>query len=81
MNRFTPLLITPIIQDGFTLGLHWIYDTDKIAVLYNQQEPLFEVQANSFHKGKQKGDLTHYGDQALWFRHLGEDATSAGRYV
>lgn len=70
MNHYTPLLISPLIQDAFTLGLHWIYDTDEVARLFNQQEPFFEVMPNSYHKGKVKGDFTHYGDQALWLTSL-----------
>ena len=53
------------LGDAFSLGAHWIYNLDEITSnfgIYNQvSEPL----PNTFHKGKHKGDFTHYGDQAF----------------
>ncbi len=53
------------LGDTFSLGAHWIYDLDEITSnfgIYNQvSEPL----PGTFHKGKHKGDFTHYGDQSF----------------
>ena len=53
------------LGDAFSLGAHWIYDLDEITSnfgIYNQvSEPL----PGTFHKGKHKGDFTHYGDQSF----------------
>ncbi len=67
MSNLEKAVIGSILQDKYVLGLHWIYDTDKVLALFNENESAFEVQKDSFHNNKKKGDLTHYGDLTLWF--------------
>ncbi len=67
MENLEKAVIGSILQDMYALGLHWIYDTDKVQSLFKERESAFDVQEDSFHKTKQKGDLTHYGDLTVWF--------------
>ncbi len=50
--------------DALALGPHWVYNANvidkKFGVVDRFLDPL-----TSYHKGKQAGDLTHYGDQML----------------
>lgn len=54
-----------LIADAYALGSHWIYDEKQLASLpidWNDLNPPHAI----WHKGKRKGDFTHYGDQTLW---------------
>ncbi len=51
--------------DALTLGAHWIYNPAKIERLFGRVTDYVDVPADSYHKGKRKGDFTHYGDQAI----------------
>jgi ADP-ribosylglycohydrolase len=50
--------------DALSLGVHWVYNTNvidkKVGRIEQYHNPL-----TSYHKGKQAGDFTHYGDQML----------------
>lgn len=48
------------------LGPHWIYDQSKIRDQWSEQNP-FVAPLEKYHKNKDKGDFTHYGDQVLMF--------------
>jgi ADP-ribosylglycohydrolase len=67
MENLEKAVIGSLLQDNYALGLHWIYDTSKVESLFNEYDSAFDVQKDSFHKTKQKGDLTHYGDLTVWF--------------
>jgi len=51
--------------DSLCLGAHWIYDIEKIQSLYPTDPVPLDAPNSPYHKDKQKGDLTHYGDQSL----------------
>lgn len=53
------------IADAYALGAHWIYDEKKLKSLDINWQELNAPQA-MWHKGKVKGDFTHYGDQGKW---------------
>lgn len=53
------------LADSLALGAHWIYDQQKIARTFGRVEDLVEPLPGSQHAGKQAGQFTHYGDQAL----------------
>lgn len=67
MNNLIKAVQGSILQDKYVLGLHWIYDTDKITKRFNEDAVAYDVLEDSFHKGKVKGDLTHYGDILMHF--------------
>ncbi len=56
---------TALIADSYALGAHWIYDGKELAALKIDWSELNAPQAH-WHKGKKKGDFTHYGDHANW---------------
>jgi len=51
--------------DCLSLGPHWIYDQPRIAREFPGFDAPAAPLADTYHKGKGKGDLTHYGDQML----------------
>lgn len=59
------MVLASFAADSLALGAHWIYDTAEIERRFDRVEELLAPGADSFHKGKQRGALTHYGDQAL----------------
>jgi ADP-ribosylglycohydrolase len=67
MNNLKKAVEGAILQDKYVLGLHWIYDTKKVAARFNEDAVAFDVVEDSFHKTKHKGDLTHYGDILMHF--------------
>ena len=54
-----------LTADALALGAHWIYDTAQIDAQIGRVDRLMAPPANSFHKTKQKGEFTHYGDQIM----------------
>ena len=52
------------VADALSLGPHWVYNTNvidkKFGIVDRYLDPM-----TSYHKGKQAGDMTHYGDQML----------------
>lgn len=67
MNNLEKAVLGALIQDKYTLGLHWIYDTDKVKERFKDNVDVFDVEKDSFHKTKSKGDFTHYGDILVHF--------------
>jgi ADP-ribosylglycohydrolase len=49
--------------DALALGVHWVYDADRIKERYGRLDHLTAPEIAPFHKNRQKGDFTHYGDQ------------------
>lgn len=58
-------VLASFAADCLALGPHWIYDTDKIEASFGRIDSPAAPGSNSFHKTKEKGDFTHYGDQTL----------------
>ncbi|MBT5934241.1 ADP-ribosylglycohydrolase family protein [Sulfurimonas sp.] len=53
------------VCDTYSLGAHWVYDDKELAKLDINWETLNTPQS-LWHKGKELGDFTHYGDQTLF---------------
>ena len=53
------------LVDSYSLGAHWIYDEDQLEKLTLDWKSLNAPEV-MWHKGKKKGDFTHYGDHTLW---------------
>lgn len=53
------------VADAYCLGSHWVYDEAQLKTLPIDWEGLNTPQA-MWHKGKCKGDCTHYGDHGKW---------------
>ena len=53
------------VADAYCLGSHWVYDEAQLTTLPIDWGTLNAPQA-MWHKGKNKGDFTHYGDHGKW---------------
>ncbi len=54
-----------LAADSLALGVHWIYDAEKIKSDHGVVDQLMAPGPDSYHPTKKKGDFTHYGDQTL----------------
>ncbi len=64
-QRVTDAIRAAFIADAYCLGAHWIYDGKELSALDMDWGELNAPQAH-WHKGKVKGDFTHYGDHGRW---------------
>ncbi|MDF1876112.1 ADP-ribosylglycohydrolase family protein, partial [Sulfurimonas sp. SAG-AH-194-I05] len=64
-NKLQGMLYGAFYGDAYSLGGHWVYDTQEIKNaslnLDTCNDPL-----STYHPTKKKGDFTHYGDQMFW---------------
>lgn len=58
-------ILASLVADAYNLGSHWIYDEGQLKSLPIDWETLNPPQA-MWHKRKEKGDFTHYGDQTFF---------------
>lgn len=63
-DRKRALVVASFVADSLALGAHWIYDTARIRKEFGRVEHLLKPLPNSYHSSKDKGEFTHYGDQA-----------------
>jgi len=59
------LILASLAADSLALGPHWVYDTAVIDAQFGRIATLQQPLPDSYHKTKNRGDFTHYGDQAL----------------
>lgn len=64
-NTINHAIEAAFVADSYCLGSHWVYDEEQLKALPLNWEELNEPQA-MWHKGKCKGDFTHYGDHGKW---------------
>ena len=64
-SKATAMVLASFAADSLALGAHWIYDTDEIDRQIGRVDRLLKPLPNSYHPTKEKGQFTHYGDQAL----------------
>lgn len=60
------ILLGAFAADSLALGAHWEYDQNRISENLGDVRELLAPTLNEYHPGKRAGDLSHYGDQALW---------------
>ena len=58
-------VLVSLAADALSLGAHWFYDTAEIDRRFGRVKELLAPPPDSFHAGKERGEFTHYGDQAL----------------
>ena len=61
----TAMMLAMFAADSLALGVHWIYDTDRIDRQFGRVDRFLKPSGDSYHKTKDVGEFTHYGDQAL----------------
>lgn len=64
-DKANAMVLASFAADALALGAHWIYNTDEIKESFGVVDTLAAPSPGSYHKQKNKGDFTHYGDQAL----------------
>lgn len=58
-------VMASFVADALSLGVHWVYDTSEIDNAYGRIETIIKPELVPYHKPKQKGSFTHYGDQMM----------------
>lgn len=53
------------VADALCMGPHWVYDIDALRETYVPITGYTEPTVMDYHAGRQPGELTHLGDQAL----------------
>lgn len=64
-KRIHQAILGSLVADAYALGSHWVYDEHQLASLPIDWNAINPPQA-LWHKGKTKGDYTHYGDHTVW---------------
>ena len=64
-DKTRAMVMASFAADSLALGAHWIYDPQKIEAVFGRVESLAKPYAQSFHKNRERGQFTHYGDQML----------------
>jgi len=64
-NTINHAIQAAFVADAYCLGSHWVYDEPQLKSLDIDWNELNAPQA-MWHKGKNKGDFTHYGDHGKW---------------
>jgi len=64
------MVLAAFAADSLSLGAHWIYDADRIVERFGRVEHLFKPLKDGYHPTKDRGELTHYGDQTLRLLHV-----------
>ena len=59
------MVLASFAVDSLALGVHWIYDAEKIKQDFGRVDALRKPLPNSYHPTKEKGEFTHYGDQTF----------------
>lgn len=53
------------VGDSLSLGAHWVYRAEIIKKEIGTVDQLLPPKLNDYHKGKDAGDFTHYGESML----------------
>ncbi len=59
------MVLAAFVGDALALGVHWVYNTNVIDKKYKRVTDMLAPKLASFHRGKEAGAFTHYGDQTL----------------
>jgi ADP-ribosylglycohydrolase len=65
MKKPTAMVWASLCADALALGAHWIYDVKTIDKKFGRVNDFLAPSPPTYHPTKQRGDLTHYGDQTL----------------
>lgn len=64
-ERAKEMVLGVFVADALALGVHWIYDTGAIKKTFGRVDDFIKPAADGYHATKEKGEFTHYGDQAF----------------
>jgi len=58
-------VVVSFVADALSLGVHWVYDISDITKKYGRLEAMVKPELAPYHKSREKGEFTHYGDQMM----------------
>jgi ADP-ribosylglycohydrolase len=64
-DKPTAMVLASFAADALALGVHWIYNTRVIDKKFGRVENFIKPERPTYHPTKDRGEFTHYGDQAL----------------
>ena len=59
------MVLASFAADALALGAHWIYDVSQIDAKFGRMTDFQKPAPPTYHPTKERGEQTHYGDQAL----------------
>lgn len=59
------MVLASFAADSLALGVHWIYDTNRLAEEFGRVNELLAPQPGGYHQHRHRGEFTHYGDQSF----------------
>jgi ADP-ribosylglycohydrolase len=59
------MVMAAFVADMLALGVHWIYEVEKIRAIGDPVDQPLAPGPTSLHRSRSRGDFTHYGDQSL----------------
>ena len=59
------MVMAAFLADALALGVHWIYENEKISENFGRVDTFLDPAPDSYHTTKRKGEFTHYGDQSF----------------
>jgi ADP-ribosylglycohydrolase len=59
------MVVASFAADALALGAHWIYDVSQIDARFGRMTDFQKPTPPTYHPAKERGEQTHYGDQAL----------------
>jgi ADP-ribosylglycohydrolase len=59
------MVLASFVADALALGAHWIYDVSQIDAKFGRMTDFQKPTPPTYHRTKERGEQTHYGDQAL----------------
>lgn len=62
-DKAMAMVLGSFLGDSLALGVHWIYDVERINREVGRVDKPLKPKPDSFHPSKGRGDFTHYGDQ------------------
>jgi ADP-ribosylglycohydrolase len=65
LSKAKAMVLASFAADSLSLGVHWIYNAEKIAEEHGRVETYLKPKKDSYHSTKNLGEFTHYGDQEL----------------
>ena len=72
MQKRSAMILGGFVADSAALGLHWLYDMERISEVSNMQPEFMQPDPENYegtkgvfvHHGKDAGDISHYGEMA-----------------
>jgi ADP-ribosylglycohydrolase len=65
VQKIKQAVMASFVADALALGVHWVYRVSDIDEKYGRLESMVAPEIGRWHRGKEKGAFTHYGDQSL----------------